>query len=653
MNLKSTVARIASAAVLFGVLVNASGQSSRVADAAMQADAAAVRSLLTAGEDVNAAQGDGMTALHWAARRGEPEMVRMLLAAGANVRATTRLGNYTPLLLASEAGHAAAIEALVKAGADTKATTTAGVTPLMLASGSGQAEAVKALIAHGADVNATEPARGQTALMFAAANRRADVVRVLIAAKANVSAATKVVSLRAAPPSPEEEAYLAAVAAGRGGRGAAPAAGGQRAATPGTPATQAPATPPATPPAGAPAGSTFQAPASATLQEPQGRPEDARGATGAPGQAPDAAAQQFGGGGGGGGGRRGGGRGGATGIAGVSRPYTYAELINGQGGLTPLLFSARQGDAESAKLLLDAGAAINTVSGGDNTSPLLMAVINGHFDLAGLLLDRGANPSQASDNGVTPLYAALNVQWAPRALYPQPRAYLQQKLTYLDFMKRLLDKGVDPNARLQKKVWYSEYNFPLLGVDEIGATPFWRAAYAADVDAMKLLVAYGADPNIPTIKPAGRPRTGDAGGRETIEDVSGLPPVPIAGPGIPVLQAAAGSGYGEGFAGNSHRTAPGGFLPAVKYLVEELGADVNGRDHEGNTALHQAAARGDVPMIEYLVSKGADVKALNRAGETTADMANSPVSRIEPYPEALALLVKLGAKNNGKCKACS
>jgi ankyrin repeat protein len=639
MRLRTTIAVGLSGALALSALLHASGQSSRVADAAMQADVAAVRASLTAGEDVNAAQGDGMTALHWAARRGETEMVRMLLAAGANVRATTRLGNYTALLLASEGGHAAAIDALAAAGADPKGTTAAGVTPLMLASASGQAAAVTALLKHGADVDAAEPGRGQTALMFAAANRRADVVRVLIAARANVSAATKVVSLKAAPPSPEEEAYLAAVAAGRGGRGAIPAAGGQRAATPATPATQAPATPPAAPATGQLAGTTFQAPASST---------------GTPAPAADAAAQQGGGtsAGSGQGGRRGG-RGAATGIAGVSRPYTYAELINGQGGLTPLLFATRQGDAESAKLLLDAGAAIDTVSGGDNTSPLLMAVINGHFDLAAALLDRGANPSLASDNGVTPLYAALNVQWAPRALYPQPRAYLQQKLTYLDLMKRLLEKGVDPNARLQKKVWYSEYNFPLLGVDEIGATPFWRAAYAADVDAMKLLAAYGADANIPTIKPAGRPRTGDAGGRETIDDVSGLPPVPVAGPGIPVLQAAAGSGYGEGFAGNSHRTAPGGFLPAVKYLVEEMGADVNGRDHEGNTALHHAAARGDVPLIEYLVAKGADVKALNRAGETTADMANSPVSRIEPYPEAIALLVKLGAKNNGKCKACS
>ena len=170
---------------------------------------------------------------------------------------------------------------------------------------------------------------------------------------------------------------------------------------------------------------------------------------------------------------------------------------------------------------------------------------------------------------------------------------------------------------------------------------------------MRLLVAHGADPNIPTMKPAGRPRTGDAAGRETIDDVSGLPPLPTGGPGVPPIVAAAGTGFGEGFAGNSHRNAPSGFLAAVKYLVEEVHADVNSRDHEGNTPLHNAAARGDNAMIEYLVSKGADVKAVNRAGETTADMANSPVSRIEPFPDTIALLVKLGAKNNGKCKACS
>ena len=619
-------------ALCTSALLHASFDGSKVADAAMASDPAAVRALITSGEDVNASQGDGMTALHWAARHGDTALVKMLIAAGANVRATTRLGGYTPLLLASQIGHAQVIDALIAAGADAKGTTANGVTPLMFAAASGQVDAVKALIAHGADVNAAEPTRGETALMFAAANKRADAVRLLIAAKADVNAATKVVSLKTAPPSPEEEAYLAAVAAGRAGGGGG--RGGGRAGAAATPAGAAPA-------AGAP-------PQSADAAAPAGGRQAATG-----GAAEPAAAQ--GGGGGGGGGRAGGrgGRGAVTGVAGVSRPYTYAELINGQGGLTPLLFSARQGDLDSVKALLDAGAGINTPSGGDNTSPLLMAVINGYFDLAAYMIERGADPSLAGDNGVTPLYAAINIQWAPRSLYPQLRAYLQQKLTYLDFMKLLLDKGVNPNVRLMKKVWYQEFNFPLLGVDEIGATPFWRAAYAADVDAMKLLVAHGADPSIPTIKPAGRPRTGDAAGRETIDDVSGLPPVPIAGPGIPPLLAAAGAGFGEGFAGNSHRTAPGGFFPAVKYLVEELHVDPNVRDHEGNTALHDAAARGDNETIEFLVSKGADVKALNRAGETTVDMANSPVSRIEPYPATIALLEKLGAKNNHRCKACS
>ena len=146
--------------------------------------------------------------------------------------------------------------------------------------------------------------------------------------------------------------------------------------------------------------------------------------------------------------------------------------------MTPLLFAARQGHLDAVKALLDAGADVNQVSEGDNTTPLLMAIINGHFDLAKFLLEKGADVKSASDNGATPLYAVLNVQWAPKALYPQPRAQTQQKLTHLELMKLLIDKGADVNARLKMKVWYSGYNFDLAGVDEIGATPFWRAAYA-------------------------------------------------------------------------------------------------------------------------------------------------------------------------------
>ena len=128
--------------------------------------------------------------------------------------------------------------------------------------------------------------------------------------------------------------------------------------------------------------------------------------------------------------------------------------------------------------------------------------------------------------------------------------------------------------------------------------------------------------------------------------------MPTAGPDIPPLVAAAGAGYGEGFAANAHRFAPTGMLAAVKYLVDELHADVNLRDADGNTALHNAAARGDNEMIEYLVSKGADPKAVNRAGQTTVDMANGPVQRVQPYPETIKLLEKLGAKNNHKCVSC-
>ena len=93
-------------------------------------------------------------------------------------------------------------------------------------------------------------------------------------------------------------------------------------------------------------------------------------------------------------------------------------------------------------------------------------------------------------------------------------------------------------------------------------------------------------------------------------------------------------------------------LPAVKYLVEEAGADVNAVDADGNTAVHHAAARGDNEMIQYLVSKGADVKRVNRSGQTTVDMANGPVQRTQPYPETIALLEKLGAVNNHKCVSC-
>ncbi len=112
------------------------------------------------------------------------------------------------------------------------------------------------------------------------------------------------------------------------------------------------------------------------------------------------------------------------------------------------------------------------------------------------------------------------------------------------------------------------------------------------------------------------------------------------------------AGDGEGFAGNAHRFAPSGMLAAVKYLIEDLGTNPNVRDADGHTALHHAASRGDNEMITYLVSKGADVRLLNRGGQTTVDMANGPVQRVQPFPETIKLLESLGAKNNHKCVSC-
>ena len=539
-------------------------------EAAMNGNREAVRALLKDGADVNTTQADGMTALHWAAQKGDVELANVLLYASANLKATTRIGGYTPLLIASKNGDAAMIETLTAAGADANAATMNGTTPLMLAASAGKPAAVQALIGHGANVNAKEAVKGETALTFAAAFGRADVIRVLTAHGADVTVTTKAVDL--ADFAKEETERLAAERAQQGGQGRGNAPGGR---------------------SGAPQG-------------PQ--------------------------------------------IAGVNRQYNYTELVGFWGGLAPMHLAARQGEIASVKALLDAGADVNQRGAGDPVTPMLIATMNGHFDLAKYLLDHGADPNLAQSNGVAPLYAALNCQWAAKALYPQPRAYEQQHASYLDLMQALLDKGADPNVRLTKKVWYAQYDFDQSGVDETGSTPFWRAAYAADVEAMKLMLSYGADPDIRTMRSAGRVRVGDV--TRDVVDVSPLPPVAVGGPGVSALLAASGVGYGEGFAANHHRFAPGGMLAAVKYLVEELHADVNARDHDGNSAIHNAAARGDNEMIQYLVSKGADPKFVNREGKTTVDMANGPVQRISPFPDTIKLLEGMGVKNNHKCVSC-
>ena len=559
---------------------------SPVADAAMQEDAATVVALLQQGTDVNRAQGDGMTALHWAAEHGDQDLTARLLKAGANPGAGTRIGQHTPLHLAAKAGHASVLRLLVNAKADVSALTTTGAAPLHFAAASGSSEAVTILLDAGADVNVREPQWGQTPLMFAAASGRTEVVKALLARGADAAATAKVVDITArnGQDSIESRARNARVAAVQKQLAAAKA----RAAT-----------------------------------------------TASTGSAPPARAR---------------GRGGDADSGGEPEPLGYADLVGAQGGLTALLLASRDGLAETVFALVDGGADINQVSASDRTSPLLMATINGHFDLAMQLLARGADVTRASDGGATPLYGVLNMQWAPKSRHPQPAHYMQQKVGYLDLAEALLKAGADPNARLRKSLWYTTYNRDLLSVDRTGSTPFWWAAYTLDVPAMKMLLKYGADPNVRTAKVAERYEEG--GPEPSGADRSGLPPIPWYGPAVAPIHAASGVGYGLGFAGNTHRHVPDGWLPAVKFLVEELGADVNARDHNGYTPLHHAASRGDNELILYLVSKGADVKAVSRSGQTTVDLANGPVQRVQPFPETIALLERLGAKNNHRCVSC-
>lgn len=606
------------AVAVLAVLGSTGAPDAPVADAAERGDLDSVRALLREGADVNASQGDGMSALHWSAMNDDRSMIEVLVYAGATLEAATRLGGYTPLHLASHRGFSDAVDALLEAGADPNGLTETGVAALHLAAESGDEATIAALVEHGADLDLRDTYQGRTPLMFAAAHGRMAAIQALVASGADVTVTTDVVdfgaraeadaearqqrlriqlALRGEDPEPDEE---------RGGPGSGAPEEPEKPETPEKPEKpEAPASP----------------------ADPD-RPTDP-----APQEPVDPRAYQGND---------------STGV--FPTAQSYDELVGKQGGISALHYAARDGRLEAARVLLDAGAPVNQPTDGDHTTPLLMALINGNYDLAMMLLDRGADVSLVSEDGVGPLFAVLNNRWALRTWYPQPTAWQQQNVDYMEVLGALLDAGADPNVRVHTHVWYTAYNAGRMGVDFGGATPFWRAAYSLDVDAMKLLVAHGADPNIPTRKPPSRRRGGSDDEEEA--DPSGLPPVPVGGPAVHPLHAATGVGYGTSRVGQQHRFVPDGWLPAVRYLVGELGLDVNVRDHEGYAPLHNAAARGDDEMIRYLAEQGADVTVVSRRGQTTVDMANGPQQRVQPFPETIAILEKLGAVNNHNCQSC-
>ena len=188
-------------------VARAQSDERRLADAARHADWGVVGALLEQGADVDAPQGDGTTALHWAAYWDDAESAERLLRAGARINAVNDLG-VTPLWMACENGSAAMVERLLGAGASPNAALLSGETLLMTAARTGSPDVVEQLLARGADANAKERQRGQTALMWAAAQQHPDVVEVLLAHDADVQARsnvwTQTVKIRSASSRPPE-----------------------------------------------------------------------------------------------------------------------------------------------------------------------------------------------------------------------------------------------------------------------------------------------------------------------------------------------------------------------------------------------------------------------------------------------------------------
>jgi ankyrin repeat protein len=186
----------------------------------------------------------------------------------------------------------------------------------------------------------------------------------------------------------------------------------------------------------------------------------------------------------------------------------------------------------------------------------------------------------------------------------------------LDLIQAFLDHGADPDAKIERKLWFSPTSHDRGWIDPTGATPFWRAAQSSDVEAMRILVEGGADP-----------RLASKGGATPLVVASGI-----------------------GWIGNFSQNSPDSWMDAVRYCLE-LGNDVNAPDDDGFTALHGAAARGDEEMILYLLDQGADIEAINKDGNSVADMAFGPSRFFIPKPLIRDLLVRLGSPFQGNCRS--
>ncbi len=573
--------RIAGSGVVLLLLSTAGFGAGRpdVADAVMRADSAAVRKLVEQHADVNVPQADGATALHWAVFRSDKEMVDLLIRAGANAKAANREGS-TPLWLASVNGDAAIVSALLNAGADANEHLPLGRTPLMAASRTGNVDAMKVLLDHGAEVNVRETLRGTTPLMWAADEGHAAAIQLLIQHGADIKARSDMVERGRGPALGKSNDPRKAVAAQAAALAAGKALGLEDLA--------------------------------GLRDDPNGIGGQGRGRAAAPVSRARA------------------GRGGAGAAAGGDQGFDQNDdaavaafgfnrrpAPKDGGALTPLVYAVRANDLDSVKVLLAAGADINQVTG-YGWSPLLVATQNRYYKLGAYLTDHGADVNLANKGAWTPLYLATDNRNIESGDYPVRKG----DMDHLDFIKLLLDKGANVNARLKDST-ETRTVFTNQWLDENGATAFLRASQSGDIVLMKLLLAHGADPKIAT----------------TLN--------------VTALHVAAGIGWVEGI---TYEWSEDATLEAVKMLLD-LGLDVNAQADTGRTALHGAAHKGRPAVVQVLVDHGArlDVRDYgntdNRGGKLAVhtwqpvDYADGlvrvGVQSAIPHPETGLLLRKL------------
>ena len=283
------------------------------------------------------------------------------------------------------------------------------------------------------------------------------------------------------------------------------------------------------------------------------------------------------------------------------------------GGMSPLLFAARDGRVEIVRTLLDARADINQRDANDIT-PLITAITNNHPDVARFLIERGADIKAADWYGRTPLWAAVET----RNMDVDNASFENSvdRAPFLDLITLLLEKGADPNVRTKEvppiRRDFLRITGSLSWVDFTGQTPFLTASLAGDLTVMKLLLKHGADPNIPTFA------------------------------GTTPLMAAAGVNW---VVDQTYDEGQATLLDAVRLCVE-LGMDVNAVNSMGLTAVHGAANRGSDEILKYLVSQGARLDVKDKEGRTPLAWAEGvflATHPARPKPTTIALIKQLTA----------